>query len=477
MSDRSNSVLINIGLCLLAILVGVGAFSALAARRKPPPKRVIPEKTFNVQVFRVAPSTVREIVTGFGTAVSEQETDYSASVSGEVMEVSDRLKVGESVTGRRFHDATESGSASRFTDGDLLLTIDREVYLNRKAQAESAYEEAQAELATLDQEDKNSLRLLEKAKRDFETSKADHARMERLRKDGTVTDNEVSLSLLEMRRYERVFVEAGNVNALIPVRKTQINKKLNRLEIEKRLAEIDVDRTEVTPPFSGIVSEVSVEKGQYVQPGTVLFRITRINKVEVALPLHPLDYAKIADLVLNGQEPIVHLAENETAISRWQGRVIRVAPKADFRTRTINVFVEVENDRHEVPLLPGMFVQARIEGPILENRVLIPREAVTSSGSHKGRAFIERDGRAKGVSISIQRKLEGMAFVSAGVAPGDRLILTNLDVITDGALVDVRSERTVAEELENAQTLRPFDSASAESMPDVDKPLLLPSGS
>jgi len=454
MAEKHRSPLVNIGLCLLALLIGGGSFSGLASLREEPPRREIDEKIFNVEVFEVQRSNLQEIVRGFGTAIAEREVVYSARLAGEVVSVSRRLKIGETVSGPEFfpnNPVDETGSQQ--TAGEILLTIDPEVYHERLTQADNAVEEAQAEMQTLLQREKNNSRLLGTSRRNYETAKADHERMERLAKAGTVTENQLTLSQLEERRYERTLIEAENEHALFAAQTLQLQQRVERLQTEKKLAAIDVRRTEVRAPFSGVLTEVHVEKGQYVQPGTPLYRITQIDAVEIAIPLHPLDFAKIAELIIAGKQPTVRLAENEVANTRWTGKVVRISPEADSATRTIDVFVEVDNRDLTLPLLPGSFVQARIDGPVLHNAMVIPRAAVIGSEPGSTRVFVERDGRAVEVDVEVSRRLESQAFISNGLTPGDHVVITNLDALHNGANVQVQSSVTVTESLTGGQTL------------------------
>jgi RND family efflux transporter MFP subunit len=458
MSEKHDSVPINIVLCMLAIVVGGGGYAGLASLRKEPEKREVEAKVFNVEVFEVQRVNLQEIVKGFGSVVAEREVVYSAQVAGEVASVSQRLKVGEAVAGPEFFPndpILETGSTQ--TEGDVLLTIDPEVYHERLARADHAVEETLAEMQILSQQEENNSRLLQTATRNYNAAKDDHERMERLAKDGTVTQNQLTLSQLEERRYEQAFIEVDNQHSLFPTQRQRLQKQLDRLQTEKKLGSIDVRRTEVRAPFSGVLTEVHVEKGQYVQPGTPLYRVTQIDAVEIAIPLHPLDFAKLAELVLAGEQPSVELAENEVASSRWTGRVVRISPEADIATRTIDVFVEVENKIENqlvaVPLLPGSFVQARIEGPMLTDVIVVPRSAVVGNAPGSTRVFIERNGKAVEVPVKVSRRLEAQAFISAGLAPGDRVVMTNLDVLTDGSQIVVQATTTPAEALSDGQTL------------------------
>ena len=459
MSEKYGSIWINIVLCALALLVGGGGFAGLASLREEPAKRDIETKVFNVEVFEVQRVDLQEIVKGFGSVVAEREVVYSAQVAGEVALVSRRLKVGEAVSGPEFFPndpILETGSMQ--AEGEVLLMIDPEIYNERLAQTDHAVEEALAGLQTLKQQEQNNSRLLQTATRNYNTAKDDHARMERLAKDGTVTQNQLTLSQLEERRYERALIEVDNQRSLFPAQRQGLQKQLDRLQTEKKIAAINVRRTEVRAPFTGVLTEVNVEKGQYVQPGTPLYRVTQVDAVEIAVPLHPLDFAKIAELVLAGEQPQVELAENEVASSRWTGRVVRISPEADTATRTIDVFVEVENKREgqqvAVPLLPGSFVQARIEGPVLIDVIVVPRAAVIGNAAGSTRVFVERDGRAVEVPVVVSRRLEAQAFISSGLTSGDRVVMTNLDALKDDSQISVQKTTTPSDSLGGGQTLQ-----------------------
>ena len=156
MSTRNRRLAINIILCLAALIVGAGSFAGLAALREPPPKREIEERQFNVEVFEVQRADLSEFIAGFGTVRAEHDVEYSAQVAGEVVWQSPRLKIGELVAGPAFEPQGAKTQASRQTSGDLLLTIDPEIYQEKQVRADNAIAEAQAELERLDQEETNT---------------------------------------------------------------------------------------------------------------------------------------------------------------------------------------------------------------------------------------------------------------------------------------------------------------------------------
>lgn len=447
MTQRHKSFLFNFAVCVVVLAAGSGIFAGLAALKKPPAKKEPPRQVFNVTVFEVEATDLREVITGFGTVVAEHEVEYSAQVGGEIVEISPLLKVGTKVKA-----APESGSKP----SDPLLIIDPEVYVDQLAQAENALAEARAQQELLAGQKANNARLVAQAERDEIDAKAEFDRARANFEGKTITESAFTQARLEFNRYHNALLQLQNEATLFPAQEKTLAQQILSLETKVKLAGIDVGHTRIRPPFSGVLSEVNVEKGQLVKAGSPLFRVTNLDTVEIAVPMHALDAAKIHERLKSGDQPTAQIAVNETTTSLWTGVVTRIAPRADEKTRTIDVFVEVTNEPGAIPLLPGTFVQARIDGPILKNVIAIPRDAVLGSHPEIGRLFVVRDGRAKSRTVQIIRRLEGMAFIGNEASPGEQILLTNLDVVQDGSEVAVQGQRSLNEELAEQTTLRPL---------------------
>jgi multidrug efflux pump subunit AcrA (membrane-fusion protein) len=113
----------------------------------------------------------------------------------------------------------------------------------------------------------------------------------------------------------------------------------------------------------------------------------------------------------------------------WHGAVARIAPSADERLRTFALYVEVLNPTQAVPLMPGMFVRAQIDGPTLRDVLLVPRGAV-----RQDQVFVCRGGRAQACRVAVEQTLLERCVIG-GLAPGEVVITSNLDVLYDGAPV------------------------------------------
>jgi multidrug efflux pump subunit AcrA (membrane-fusion protein) len=474
-------VLVTVLVCVSVLVVAGGVFNWLSSFKQEPPRQrgAGTSRTYSVTVYRVEPVDLQRVITAFGTAVAYREVMVAAEVAGQVVEAN-RLRVGRPVDSAGMTTSREGTSAS--TPGDLLVRIDPQTYQARVLQARNLIAQDAADLKRLDQEQENNTRLLETERQNLKTATAEYESVENLRARGVGTESAVRLAELEKARYQDAVNRLENEIRLYESRREAVEARMEAHQSDLELAQLDLGRTHVYAPFAGVISRVHVEQGQYVRPGDQLVRLTDPTRVEVPLSLTLSDYLDIAALRDEGRQLRVALAENETGPPRWFSdplRDVRQAPEADERTRTVRIYTEVDNDEQSVPLLPGTFVHARIPGPVLNNAMVIPRDAVV-----KGTVFVavplteeelqQRDADVAGESaagpaasadtwyarvvrrrVNAGRTLQSLVLISEGLEAGDWIVTTNLDVVHDGARLRIDgppSQRSLQDELARLRT-------------------------
>ncbi len=430
-------VLSVVGVGIVLASAGV-IYARLAALRVPAQERPVEAKAYNVETLRVEAVDYPEVLTGFGTAKADREVVLSAEVVGQIVEIHPRLDVGVRVRGPEIGRDADGRTEPR--PGDLLCRIDSDTYRRKFEQAEARLRTDEVERGLIDQQDANTARLLDKARTDYRLNEEEFNRIEGLRKKNVASESDLTRARLDLQRYRETVLSLENEQALFPIRRDQLERRLEMHKADLELAKLDLARTEVRPPYSGILAEVMIERGQHVKVGDPLVRLVDLSKVEVALALPLEESSKLTPLLLKGETPRVTLAENEAAQPRWTGHVVRISPRADEATRTVKVYVEVDNSQQTVPLLPGTFVFAKIQGPVRNGVILVPRDAILRNG-----VMLAADGKSRRRELKLGDRLRTLQEVTGGLSAGEEVILTNLDVLTDGARVNVRSSRSTSE--------------------------------
>ena len=143
----------------------------------------------------------------------------------------------------------------------------------------------------------------------------------------------------------------------------------------------------------------------------------------------------------------VELAPNETAETKWTGALVRVAPEADADSRTVQCFVKVDNREQTERLIPGAFVHARISGR-KRNATLVPRECVVNNAVYvvteiTGGQSEEKKYQVERREVSTGRTYQSLVEITDGLTDGERIVMTNLDIVKQGMRIEVESTNTI----------------------------------
>lgn len=443
-----HKLLITQILVVAILLLSVLGYVALYQSRDQAQPADIIVSDLNVDVFQVERSSFQEIVYGFGTVQADREVIVAAQVTGEVIEVDPNLDVGRRVKSRRLV-SSGTGEGTVEESGDLLIQIDPEDYLQRQQQALNRIEEAKIELQRLDVVQSSTKRQLAQSQSVLKTLEAEYQRVQAAMKRRASSESELSRSLLEVQRYQESILQLQNQLDSMPAERRAAEQRLANSKSEAEQVATDLKKTKVIPPFDGVVSDVSVELGQYVRSGEPLFRLTDLQAVEIPVAL-PLDeFLRLQQVQKNGTKPTVVLTASDETPVTWTGDLVRVSPEADAGSRTVKVFIEVINTADSNVLLPGTFVTAAISGPVTKDSFLIPREAIVS-----GAVYVVGDnGKVVQRPVVVRRSLQAMAVVD-GLQVGDRIVMTNLDLLTEGRSVNVQQQLTLQGEVNSLQKSR-----------------------
>ncbi|MFN3160259.1 MAG: efflux RND transporter periplasmic adaptor subunit [Rubinisphaera brasiliensis] len=432
---RGFRAIVSILAILLILVGGVGASMFVSSLREPPRRAEPVERIRAVQVFETRPMTVQEMITGFGTARCMQQVVVSAQVSGEIVETLEPFKVGQAVQAANVKVDQQGRSVS--SQGDVIARIDPQNYQEKLDQAEDRLKEDQAELDRLAQEKQNLQKRLQIQQRSFDEYQKEYDRVSRLVQQGVLSESNLTTAELDLRRYEDSKVQLETELSLLPVRIQQIEARARTHRNDLELAQLELDRTTIRSPISGRFQEIHVERGQYVSVGSPLVTVVNSRQVEIPIGIRLHDYQKLSARITSGDYPEVELRANRNDSFVWKGVVSRAAPVADASTRTVEVYVVVDNDEFETPLLPGTFVTVSIDGPVYENVYPIPRDTV-----YQGQVFLAEDGKAVRRDVEQRTVLESISLIENSLQPGDAVIMTNLDILEDGDKIRIADEGT-----------------------------------
>ena len=167
-------------------------------------------------------------------------------------------------------------------------------------------------------------------------------------------------------------------------------------------------------PMSGVVTDLTIRQGMYVQPGTQLMAIADPTSLWVIGEV--THDANVTDL---SAAPItVNLAGRP--LPQWQTKIDYVYPQVDAYRRTLRFRAPLTHT--EGTLKPGMYAQATIKLPPSTPELAIPIEALIRTAGQDRVVMICSDGSFKSVEITRGNVIGDWVEIRKGLRHGDQVV-------------------------------------------------------
>lgn len=387
----------GLGTWALALVVAIGGLATgwalLVGKPRPEPAPVPQPAPPLVRFITADPQPLALTVRTQGTVQAERQINLTAQVSGRVVAVHENFAAG-----------------SFFRAGERLLQIETADYEVAIARAESQLAAAQQRLA----EEEGLARQAKREWRELGTSKA---------------------NALFLREPQLVSARAA----------------LKAAEADLRAAKLNLARTSLSLPFDGRLVSKAVDVGQFVAAGTAVAAAYGTERVQVRLPVTDRQLA-LLDLPLSWDDdespgPAVLLrAMVAGELREWQGHIARTDASIDVDSRVLYAVAVVDQPfaqgaSQDVPLTPGLFVEAEIEGVPLPGLTRLPRSALQNDGTV---LLVGGESRLESRTVATRYSDGRHAWVQ-GLEPGDRVVATGGGVLYAGMTVTAAPAQQLAD--------------------------------
>jgi membrane fusion protein, multidrug efflux system len=192
--------------------------------------------------------------------------------------------------------------------------------------------------------------------------------------------------------------------------------------------------TLIISPINGVIAERFVQPGEKLAIDARVVSVIDLSKMEIEAPVPSSDITNI----IVGQTVSLQV---EGVAGEQIGKITRIAPTTQTGTRSIPVYITLEN---RDPLIRGgMFAQGNLAVEARKNVIVVPLAALRESA---GRNFVYviangvimereikvglRDDRASAANGS-----SGVAEIAQGLKAGDEIVAVNLGPLAVGATV------------------------------------------
>jgi RND family efflux transporter MFP subunit len=194
-------------------------------------------------------------------------------------------------------------------------------------------------------------------------------------------------------------------------------------------ADITARDTRVVAPMTGVIDKKLVDVGEHMAKGASMFTLVRSQTLELAATV-PERRAAAIKVGQNVSFSVQGLAFN--------GKVARISPIIDPTTRSITVYVDIDNSRGVLKgnsLATGNVVASTVTGALL-----IPTSALHQTAD-SGKTYVYRvnTGTVEQlyITLGVVNDQAALAQVVSGLAVGDKVMVGNVGTLAPGTKVQV----------------------------------------
>ena len=237
-----------------------------------------------------------------------------------------------------------------------------------------------------------------------------------------VNAQEEFVAALRSRNEDLIAASFGRLNSL--------GVSLEQVRVLERTRKVK-RRVKIFAPQDGIVSELSVREGAYVEPAAPIINLVDLSQVWLIINV----FERQANWVRVGNKAQATLASLPD--QQWEGVVDYIYPILDPKTRSLLVRVRLDNP--EEVLKPNMYAEVKLFTSPKPGALSVAREALIRTGDSNRIILSLGEGRFK------------PARVRVGVETADRIEI--LEGVEEGAQVVVSSQFLIDSESSLRATL------------------------
>ena len=454
-------VIFQLFLSAVVLAVAGGLVWLLVEQKTAPATLPLAKSAPSVLVRRVTNETRPTQIRGYGNVRASRRVQLAAQVGGRVVETNPQLVTGGTLPG-----------------GAVVLRIDSTDYDLAVDLAQAALDRAAAGLTRVDAKRQAAQAQVAQAQTALQTADAEsevaRAEFRRINPGEEVPPLVAKEPQAKQAAAGLQAAEAGVAD--VDAEQKELEAARTQAEAELRQARVNRGRAEVRLPEGGPwrVTSETVDVGQNVAPGQTFADVYDASSLEVAVPLEDrqlqwIDFAggdreqlksagieenpatrpgsAVADKDSPQGSAATVSAEYAGSERSWAGRVRRTEGQIDPRTRLVEVVIVADAPASSdggARLVPGLFVDAEIDGKPVEGAATIPRRALHApedddSPDARQVVYVARNNKLEIVPVDVVRR-GGDDVAVRGLQDGAAVILTRLDVVTPGMELQLGDE-------------------------------------
>jgi RND family efflux transporter MFP subunit len=403
---------------LVIILVAIATFIGL--KQSKPEKVIIeqPEKIWRVNTVPVNIQQISPEITLYGRVETPRNSTLKSALVADVLSI-------------------EVLEGTEVTVGQLLLTLDDTDMWLSVLQRQADLAEIEALMASENQRFKRDQSLLEQQTAllqlaDNVVNRSKKLEQSRLASQATLDDAQAS------KQRQLVTLKGLNFDiAEHPARLAKLQAQFKRSQAFLKQAEVDLERTKITAPFSGRISQLSVSIGDRVRPGDTLISLYDLDNLEVRAQIPGRYIDQVNKMMSHSQVLEAKASFNNNSLAF---KLQRLSGEVKVDSGGLDGLFSISGNQYTIAL--GTFIELKLKLAQQNDVVALPFNALYGLDH----VYRLKDGYLQSVAIervgesTNEQGQKQLLLRSQDLRQGDQIVSTQLPNAITGLRVEALGE-------------------------------------
>lgn len=191
---------------------------------------------------------------------------------------------------------------------------------------------------------------------------------------------------------------------------------VQNIKNEIELARIQISKTELRAPYTGVLGLRHISPGAYITPATAVATIRSASGLKLDFSI-PERYSAFMRPGQNVEFTVE--GQSRTFTATVQATEQRISESSR------ELLVRAQVNRPDPALLPGMFAEAALVLGRKTEAMMIPSQAIVPQAREK-KVFVSRNGKAASVVVKTGVRQADKVEITEGLQPGDTVAVTGM---------------------------------------------------
>ena len=256
-------------------------------------------------------------------------------------------------------------------------------------------------------------------------------------KDQAALDN----ARIDLARYQTLLTQNAIPEQQVATQKTLVRQFEGAVRTDQgqiNSAKLDLVYCQVTAPITGRVGLRLVDPGNIVHANDAngLLVITQIQPISVIFTLAEDHLPVVVRTMRAGRRLRVDVYDRAMTTKIATGSLTTLDNQIDPATGTVKLRATFDN--HDIALFPNQFVNARLLVEEKHGVILVPTAVVQRNAQTTYVFLVKPDSTVTFRPITIGTTEGEDSEVTAGLSPGDIVVMTGVDKLQEGSKVSVQ---------------------------------------